>query len=290
MSRRLEARRPRTIVTTSSTITATGNGIRISSGRSEPGLDQQRQPGADQHDRERRPQHRRVDPDRPVAADPDPGDRADQDVADQPEVDVAGAHVREAGRPQQDRGVEDVGADHARGREPEQQDQADGDQSSAAGRGDAEDEADAGAERHGRDLVAALHHDRVALARVHALQERAHQRGRACQQQGDGEHGQQQVVEVVAGRVLDPLEHPHAEDRGGHGADRHPARQLHVDRALAPVLVAAHGLRDGRVGEVGSDRGDRGDPEHEDQHRGHQRAAADARHADEDPYAEPEPD
>ena len=36
-----------------------------------------------------------------------------QDVRHQPEVDVAADPVREAGGPQQDRGVEDVGADDA---------------------------------------------------------------------------------------------------------------------------------------------------------------------------------
>ena len=70
-----------------------------------------------------------------------PGDRADEDVAGEAEVDVAADPVGDARRPQQDGGVEDVGADDALGRQAEDGDQDDRDQRAAAGRGEADHEA-----------------------------------------------------------------------------------------------------------------------------------------------------
>ena len=51
----------------------------------------------------------------PVAPEPHARHRADQDRAGEREVDVPGDDVREAGGPEQDRGVEHVRADHALG-------------------------------------------------------------------------------------------------------------------------------------------------------------------------------
>ena len=93
--------------------------------------------------------------------------------------------------------MEHVGAHHARGGEPEQQDQADRDQRAGPGRGHAEHEAHAHAQHDGGDLVPPLELDRVALALVHALEERANERGRAGEEQRAGEDREQQVVEVA---------------------------------------------------------------------------------------------
>ena len=90
--------------------------------------------------------------------------------------------------------------------------------------------------------------------------------------------------------VLEQRQDVDAEDGRRHRPERHPGGQLEVDGALLPVLVAADRLRDRGVGEVGADRGGRRDAEHQDQHRRHQRAAADAGHADEDPDAQAERD
>ena len=96
-----------------------------------------------------------------------PGQRADEDVGHQAEVDVADEQVREAGDPQQQRGVEDVGADDAVRREAEDHDQREADRARPADRGHAEHEAEH--ERRcatARDLVPrASSGTRVALAR-----------------------------------------------------------------------------------------------------------------------------
>jgi len=164
------------------------------------------------------------------------------------------------------------------------------DQGARAGGRDAEHEADAQAEHHRGDLVAALHLDRVALALVHALEQRAHERRRAGEQQRDREDREQHVVEVASGPVLQQRQHVDSADGRGYRADRHPARELNVDRPLPPMLVAADRLRDRGVREVCADRRDRRDTEDENQHRRHERPAADAGHADEDAHAEAEAD
>src|SRR5665809_144279 len=69
------------------------------------------------------------------AAEQHAGDGADQDVAGEQEVDVAADPVRDPGRPEEHRSVEDVRADHALGDEPEDRDQRDRDQGARPGRG-----------------------------------------------------------------------------------------------------------------------------------------------------------
>jgi hypothetical protein len=122
------------------------------------------------------------------------------------------------------------------------------------------------------------------------FQKGAYESGDAGDEQRGGQDRQQQVVEVPPRRPFEQVEHEHAAHRGRHRPQRHPGRQPQVDGVLAPVLVAADGLRDRGVGEIGAHRGDRLHPEDEDQERRHQRAPADARHPDEDPHAQAEPD
>ena len=71
---------------------------------------------------------------------------------------------------------------------------------------------------------------------------------------------------------------------------RQPQRERNVDRALAEVPPAADRLGHRAVGQVGADGDHRLDPEHEDQQRRHERAAAHAGGADEDADAEAEED
>ena len=85
-----------------------------------------------------------------------PGDRAEEDVAGEDEVDVAADPVGDAGRPEQDRGVEDVGADDLLRREPVDGDQQDRDHGARAGRGDPDHEAGGGADHDRGDLVTPL--------------------------------------------------------------------------------------------------------------------------------------
>ena len=99
--------------------------------------------------------------------------------------------------------MEHVRADHTLRREPEQQDQPDGDQRAAARRGHAEHEADGHAQHHRGDLVPPLHLDGVALALVHALQERPDQRGGPGEEERAGEQRDHGVLEVVPEPVLE---------------------------------------------------------------------------------------
>ncbi len=156
------------------------------------------------------------------------------------QVDVAADQVRDRGDPQQQRGVEDVGADDAQRRQPEDEDQRDGDQRAGAGRGEAEHEADGDPDQDRGDLVAG-----VELLDGHALAAAAHeQRAREHRDAGDeqraGDGGQQEGVErVAAERLLQHVQHLHAAERAGDRADRQPQRDRHVDRAAAPVAPAA---------------------------------------------------
>ncbi len=86
-------------------------------------LREQREAGGDQDDRERGPQRVGGQPGAEAGAEPDAGDRAEQDRASQREVDVARDEVGDRGGPQQDRGVEDVGADDAPRLQPVEEDQ-----------------------------------------------------------------------------------------------------------------------------------------------------------------------
>src|SRR4029077_5254804 len=79
-------------------------------------------------------------------ADDDARDRAEQDVAGEDEVDVAADPVGYAGRPEQDRGVEDIGADDLLRRQAVDGDQEDRDHRAGAGRGDPDHEAGGGAD------------------------------------------------------------------------------------------------------------------------------------------------
>ena len=92
-----------------------------------------------------------------------PGIAAEQDVAGEDEVDVAADPVGDAGGPEQDRGVEDVGADHLLRRQAVDGDQQDRDHGAGAGRGDPDHEAGGGADHDRRDFVAALDLEAVAL-------------------------------------------------------------------------------------------------------------------------------
>ena len=116
------------------------------------------------------------------------------------EVDVAADAVREAGGPQQDRGVEDVGADDAVRREAEEEDQREADQRAGADRGEPEHEAE-----HERrcataaTFVRAVERDRVALARDGARHEQRAARAidERDDQQRDRDDDQQRVVEPL---------------------------------------------------------------------------------------------
>ena len=77
-----------------------------------------------------------------------------------------------------------------------------------------------------------------------------------------------------------------AQERHRHRAGDQPARQLEVRLAVPGVHQCAAGLVDRGRGEVrGHDRGGVGEAE-QDQGRGHQRPAAHAGEADDDPHDE----
>ena len=60
-----------------------------------------------------------------------------------------------------------------------------------------------------------------------------------------------------------------------------------MHRAELPVTGRAEGLEDGTMEDVGADRDGGLEAEEEDEHRGHQRAAPHAGHADEEADQEP---
>ena len=226
-----------------------------------------------------------------MGADPDAGQRADEDVGHQREVDVAADPVRDAGDPQQDRGVEDVGADDPVRGQAEDEDQREPDQRAAAHRGGAEHEAEDEADRDGEDLRRAREVHAVALARDElGHQQRTREDRDRDHEQRPADGAEQHRVEVVAVGVVQAVDQPHADQRAGHAAAGQPLRDAHVDRARAPVAPAAEGLGDGAVGEVGADRDDGLDADDDDQQRRHQRAATDPGHPDQDADTESEDD
>jgi hypothetical protein len=226
-----------------------------------------------------------------VAPEPYARDRPEQHRARHGEIDVAGHEVGDRSRPQQDRGVEDVGPHHSRRHQLEEQDEPDGDERPASGGREPEHEAHEGAHRDGRGLVAARELEALALAGHELLHEqRPGERGEPRQEEDPREDLQQQIVEGAFMCALERLEHVHASDGSRDGPDRDPTRQRKIHGALTEVLEAAHGLRDGPVGEVRA-HGHHGlHPEDEDEQRGHQRASADPRHPDEEPDHETEED
>ena len=195
------------------------------------------------------------------------------------------------GRPQQDGGVEDVGADDALRRQAEDRDQDDRDQGAAARRGEADHEAGGRAGDHGGDDVPAVEVHRVALRDHVAKEQRPDQRRDPDHEQGRSHHPQHHLVDLVlAVVVLQDLDQPDARDRHRHAADREPEGDPAVDGLVLQMAPAAGRLGDGAVEDVGADRGHRLDAEDEDQERGHQRAAAHAGHADQHADAEAEYD
>jgi hypothetical protein len=161
--------------------------------------------------------------------------------------------------------------DHARGHQPKREDEPDRDQRAAPGRGKPEHESDHRPEDDRGELVAPSQVELVPLAGDELLQEQ--RTGQGCgagEEQRGGEDGEQEVIEFGAVRPLERVEHVDPTHGSGHGAKRHPGRELHVDGALAEVLGAADGLGHGRVGEVGPDRCHGLHAEHEDQQRCHE--------------------
>jgi len=196
-----------------------------------------------------------------------------------------------SGDPQQDRGVEDVGADDPARGETEGDDEPDGDERPAARRGHAQDEADSEAE-HGRgDLVASRQLDGVALALDDPREEQGTREDEdAGDDQRDGDRDEDPRVDGVAVGGVQPVEHDHAPERARDRSDAEPNGDAHVDRALAQVAPAADRLGHRRVGQVGPDGHHRLDPEEQDQQRRHERAAAHAGGPDEHADAEAEED
>jgi hypothetical protein len=72
---------------------------------------------------------------------------------------------------QHDRRVEDVGADHLVGAQPEEQDQAQCDERPASRRGNPQHEADRETQRHRGNLVPRFHLDVIPLAGDELLEE-----------------------------------------------------------------------------------------------------------------------
>jgi hypothetical protein len=85
----------------------------------------------------------------------------------------------------------------------------------------------------------------------------------------------------MTARLAEPGEARQGHDRRGHAAGREPSGYPPVDGAVETMDERAATLRDGGVEEIGPDRGRGHDPEDEHQQRRHQRAAPDAREADE---------
>ena len=123
-----------------------------------------------------------------------------------------------------------------------------------------------------------------------AERQRAQQHQRAGQQQHAADRQQHEGRRSRRRCVAQAVEQPDADQRPRARPDRQPHRHPREHRALDEVPVAADRLGDRRVGEVGADRHHRLDAEHEDQQRRHQRAAAHAGDADEEPDAEAEED
>ena len=147
--------------------------------------------------------------------------RAEEDVAGEDEVDVAADPVGDAGGPEQDRGVEDVGADDLLRRQAVDGDQQDRDHRAGAGRGDPDHEAGGGADHDRGDLVAPLDLEAVALVDQVAEDQRPGQGDDADHQQGAAEDGVDEFVEpVFADLGLQPGDEGDAGDRRGHAAER----------------------------------------------------------------------
>src|SRR5262249_50379912 len=128
-------------------------------------------------------------------ADHDTRHRADQDVAGEGEVDVAADPVGDPGRPEQHRGVENVGADHPLRRQAVDGDQQDRDYGAGAGGGDADDEAGRGADHDRGDLVAPLDLEAVALVDQVAEDQGPGQGDDADHQQRAAEHRVDEFVQ-----------------------------------------------------------------------------------------------
>ena len=103
---------------------------------------------------------------------------------------------------EQDRGVDDVGADHLLRRQPVDGDQQDRDHGPRAGRGDADHEAGGGADHDRGDLVAGLDLEALALVDQAAQDQRPGEGDDADHQQGAAEHRVEQFVQPVFGDVL----------------------------------------------------------------------------------------
>ena len=90
---------------------------------------------------------------------------------------------------------------------------------------------------------------------------------------------------LLRGRAAAELaEQERAEERHRHRAGHHPAHQAQVHRALVQVHGRAHGPHQDGGDQVAGDRGGWLDAEQQDQHRGHQRAAAGPGEPDKQPH------
>jgi hypothetical protein len=195
--------------------------------------------------------------------------------------------VTQARDPEEERRVEDVRADDLRGRQREDEQHHEGEERPAPDGREADDEPAAGAERDRDRAVASGHHE-GRVARLHAagdegLREKA--------EPADDERGADDLrggrLDVVAVPPSEPLGHLHTRQRHRRRRNQHPQRHARVHRAETAVPHGAEGLEDGAVQDVRTDGERRLEPEEQDQQRRQERAAAHARHADEEADEQP---
>ena len=177
-------------------------------------------------------------------------DRPDEQPAHRVQIDVAMDEVTRAGDPEQQRGMQEVGADHARGREREEEQEREPEERARADRREADDEAERGTD-HDRDhphasrdrevvVILALRDGRNVFAGTRARRGSTRRR-RPCSSSTPPSRGMSLQSERRRARA----------DR----ADEHPEREARVHVPELPVAPGAEGLEDGAVQDVGSDRG-----------------------------------
>ena len=151
-----------------------------------------------------------------------PGSEPTRMLAASPKSTLPPTQWATAGRREQDRGVDDVGAHHPLGREPVDGDQEDRDHGARAGRGDADHETGGGADHDGGDLVAALDLEAVALLDQVAEDQGPRQGDDPDHQQSAAEHRVDERVEAFFADLA--LEHGDQGDAGDRGRDAAEAR------------------------------------------------------------------
>ena len=191
-------------------------------------------------------------------------------------VDVTGDHVTDARDPQERGGVEDVGADDLRHRQRVDEHHHEPEERAAADRGEADDEAEHGADRDGEHAVAIREQKRRVRGLDAARDKRLDEEPDAARDERRADGVALDRLRARAVVVLDQCRDPDAEQRQRAGAEEHPERQASVHGAEPAVAHGAERLEDRTVDDVGADGVRRLETEENHEDRRHQRAAAHA--------------